>query len=306
MNAAARIRYLLAEKKPAVLGYDQAHWAEVFDYHSARIELALAAVDVMRAHTANLLRRLPEESWSAEGTHTDSGRYTAEDWLETYAEHLEKHSRQIERTLERLAGRADDASSNGEVMLKEFKAFLLKQNALALAIGVMIGASIGKIVTAIADDVINPVIGLLLPGGDWRKAHVALSHSVDATGKVTENSITYGHLIGSMVDFVIIAFVLFLIVRTLVPKLRGDGPTTSSARSARNRFPSMRRAAGRARSRSLEQVLPDVPADSRRFVEQKQEVFPPRSEVDDADAQRGPYLSGPSGPGRTSRPPPGG
>ena len=99
MNAAARIRYLVAEPKPVIQGYDQARWAQVFDYHSARIELALAAVDVMRAHTVNLLRQLPEEAWSCEGTHTDSGRYTAEDWLQTYAEHLEIHSRQIERTL---------------------------------------------------------------------------------------------------------------------------------------------------------------------------------------------------------------
>jgi hypothetical protein len=99
MNAAARIRYLVAEAKPVIQGYDQDRWAQVFDYHSARIELALAAVDVMRASTVNLIKQLPEESWAAEGTHTDSGRYTAEDWLKTYAEHLEIHSRQIERTL---------------------------------------------------------------------------------------------------------------------------------------------------------------------------------------------------------------
>ncbi len=98
-NAALRIRHLVAEKKPTIVGYDQDRWAEILDYHSARIELALAAVDVMRAHTLNLLRHLPEESWAAEGTHTESGPYTAEDWLKTYAEHLEIHSRQIERTL---------------------------------------------------------------------------------------------------------------------------------------------------------------------------------------------------------------
>jgi len=100
MNAAARIRYLVGEEKPVIHGYDQDRWARVFDYPSAKIELALAAVDVMRAHTVNLLRQLPEEAWAAEGTHTESGRYTAEDWLTIYAEHLEKHSRQIERTLE--------------------------------------------------------------------------------------------------------------------------------------------------------------------------------------------------------------
>lgn len=106
MNAAARIRYLVAEKSPTIVGFDQDRWAEKLDYHSARIELALAAVDVMRAHTVNLLKRLPEEAWTAAGTHSESGRYTAMDWLKTYAEHLEKHSRQIERNL--AAWRAED------------------------------------------------------------------------------------------------------------------------------------------------------------------------------------------------------
>lgn len=99
VNGAARIRYLVAEEKPTIQGYDQDRWAQKFDYHSARVELALATVDVVRANTANLLRRLPESAWSATGTHTDSGPYGAMDWLRIYAEHLEKHSRQIERTL---------------------------------------------------------------------------------------------------------------------------------------------------------------------------------------------------------------
>lgn len=106
MNAAARIRYLLTEKEPVILGYDQARWAKVLDYHAARIELALATVDVVRASTVNLLRQLPESAWSIAGTHTEHGRYTTEDWLTTYAEHLEKHSRQIGRNLE--AWRAEE------------------------------------------------------------------------------------------------------------------------------------------------------------------------------------------------------
>ncbi len=108
MNAAARIRYLVAEEKPVIVGYNQDRWAQVLDYHAARIELALALVDVIRAHTVNLLRRLPEEAWSAVGTHTESGRYTAEDWLKTYAEHLEIHARQIERNL--VAWRAEETT----------------------------------------------------------------------------------------------------------------------------------------------------------------------------------------------------
>ena len=103
-------------------------------------------------------------------------------------------------------------------MLKDFKEFLLKQNAIALAIGVIIGAGIGKLVAAVADDVLNPIIGLLLPAGDWRNAKIVLSRATDATGKVTENAIAYGDLIGRAVDFMIIAFVVYLITKALLPK----------------------------------------------------------------------------------------
>jgi hypothetical protein len=102
-NAAMRIRYLVTEPKPVIQGYDEARWARDLDYQSAPLEPALATVDAVRAHTASLLRRLPEAAWSAEGTHTQSGPYTAETWLEVYAEHLEKHSRQIERNLQEWA-----------------------------------------------------------------------------------------------------------------------------------------------------------------------------------------------------------
>ncbi len=98
-NAAARIRYLVSEKDPVIFGYDQARWAATFDYHRHPLEPALAAVDAVRANTVALLHRLPEEAWQREGRHTESGRYTAEDWLRTYAEHLEGHARQIEDAL---------------------------------------------------------------------------------------------------------------------------------------------------------------------------------------------------------------
>ena len=99
-NAASRIRYLVAEEKPSIPAFDQDRWAEILDYHSERVELALAAVDVARARTAGLLRRMSEEAWAAEGTHSESGHYTAEDWLTVYAEHLENHAGQIDRALE--------------------------------------------------------------------------------------------------------------------------------------------------------------------------------------------------------------
>ena len=98
-NAAARIRYLTAEREPLVLGFDQAAWATAFDYHEHPLNLALAAVDAVRANTTALIRRLPEAAWAKAGRHTESGRYTAEDWLRGYAAHLEDHVRQIEGNL---------------------------------------------------------------------------------------------------------------------------------------------------------------------------------------------------------------
>ena len=105
-NAAARIRYLAAEKEPRILGYDQAHWAQALDYHSLPAEPALETVKAVRANTAPLLRRLPESAWEKVGTHSESGTFGSERWLEVYAEHLEKHTGQIERVLEAWKARA--------------------------------------------------------------------------------------------------------------------------------------------------------------------------------------------------------
>ena len=103
-------------------------------------------------------------------------------------------------------------------MAREFKDFLVKQNALALAVAVIIGAAIGKVVSSIVDDVINPILGLALPGGSWREARIVLSRTTDATGKVAENAIQYGHLLGALVDFVIIGLVIFMIIKYALPK----------------------------------------------------------------------------------------
>ncbi|MGH7276422.1 MAG: DinB family protein [Candidatus Rokuibacteriota bacterium] len=99
-NSYARIRFLLAERDPVIQGYDQDQWAKTFDYHNHPLEPALATVEGVRANTAALIRRLPDEAWTREGRHTESGRYTAEDWLKIYADHLEGHARQIEANVE--------------------------------------------------------------------------------------------------------------------------------------------------------------------------------------------------------------
>jgi hypothetical protein len=98
-NGAARIRYVVAEKDPVIQGYDENAWAVVLDYHAQPLEPALSVIEAVRANTVAVLRRLPESAWSREGRHTESGRYTAEDWLRIYAAHLDDHARQVETNL---------------------------------------------------------------------------------------------------------------------------------------------------------------------------------------------------------------
>ncbi|HZZ84587.1 MAG TPA: large conductance mechanosensitive channel protein MscL [Anaeromyxobacteraceae bacterium] len=92
--------------------------------------------------------------------------------------------------------------ANPNQLAAEFKAFLLKQNALALAIGVIIGAAFGKIVSGVVDDLIMPVVGLLVPSGDWRSAKLG--------------PFLIGDFAGRCIDFIIVAAVVFLIVKALI------------------------------------------------------------------------------------------
>jgi hypothetical protein len=109
-NATARIRYLAAEPDPVILGYDEAAWARRFDYHNHPLEPALAVVEAVRANTVALLRRLPEDAWQRVGRHTESGTYSAEDWLKIYAEHLDIHARQIEDNVAAWRGASGHAT----------------------------------------------------------------------------------------------------------------------------------------------------------------------------------------------------
>ncbi len=98
-NSHGRIRYLLAEEKPVIQGYDQDRWSQQLDYHALPIAPALLTVEAVRANTVPLLRHATDADWAKSGIHTESGRYSAEDWLKSYAEHLEIHTRQLERNL---------------------------------------------------------------------------------------------------------------------------------------------------------------------------------------------------------------
>lgn len=97
-------------------------------------------------------------------------------------------------------------------MLKEFKEFALKGNVMDLAIGVIIGAAFGKIVTSLVTDIIMPPIGVLLGGIDFSKLSVILKAANGADPAVTLN---YGMFINTIIDFLIVAFVVFLIVKQI-------------------------------------------------------------------------------------------
>ena len=109
-------------------------------------------------------------------------------------------------------------------MIGEFRKFLLQTNALALAIGVVIGAAVGKVVSSLVADVIMPVISLAIPGGAWREAKIVLASNPDGTVK---NAIAAGQFLGSIIDFIIIAMVVFLITKALI-KPPPPGPPTKN------------------------------------------------------------------------------
>jgi len=104
-------------------------------------------------------------------------------------------------------------------MLKEFKDFLLKQNALALAVAVIIGAAVSKVVSGIVDDLVMPIVGVLLPGGEWRNAQLTLSGN---------NAIKYGDFAGRLIDFLIVSFVTFMILKTVLREKPKETPATKT------------------------------------------------------------------------------
>ena len=109
-------------------------------------------------------------------------------------------------------------------MIEEFRKFLLQTNALALAIGVVIGAAVGKVVSSLVADVIMPVISLAIPGGTWREAKIVLATNPDGTVK---SAIAAGQFLGALIDFAIIAMVVFLITKALI-KPPPPGPPTKN------------------------------------------------------------------------------
>ena len=102
MNSAIRLRKLLTEESPQIQGYDQEDYARRLRYNERDMAPALDALRGARATTGQLLDSMTDDDWSREGTHTESGRYTAEDWLRIYADHAHNHAAQIRRLREEL------------------------------------------------------------------------------------------------------------------------------------------------------------------------------------------------------------
>lgn len=101
--------------------------------------------------------------------------------------------------------------------LQEFKAFAMKGNVVDMAVGIIIGGAFGKIVSSLVSDIIMPPIGLLVGGMNFSKLAVTLKHAdVDATGKVIEAvKLNYGNFIQTTIDFLIISFSIFLVIKAM-------------------------------------------------------------------------------------------
>jgi len=97
-------------------------------------------------------------------------------------------------------------------MLQEFKEFALKGNMIDMAVGIIIGAATGTVVTSLVKDVIMPPVGLVLGGIDFSKMKTVLKA---AEGKVPEVAINYGAFINNLISFVIVAFVVFMLIRAM-------------------------------------------------------------------------------------------
>jgi hypothetical protein len=97
MTSAIRLRRLLAEDQPVIEGYDENHFAHVLRYASRPLDAALDALSAARRTTTEILHAMTDADWQRSGTHAESGRYSAEDWLRIYAAHAHDHAQQIRR-----------------------------------------------------------------------------------------------------------------------------------------------------------------------------------------------------------------
>jgi large conductance mechanosensitive channel len=104
-------------------------------------------------------------------------------------------------------------------MLKEFKAFAMRGNVMDMAVGIILGAAFGKIVSSFVADLVMPIIGMFMGGVDFSKLFVNLSDGDYATLAAAKEAgaatLNYGVFISTVLDFIIIAFVIFLVVKQM-------------------------------------------------------------------------------------------
>ncbi len=116
-------------------------------------------------------------------------------------------------------------------MLKEFKAFAMRGNVMDMAVGIIIGAAFGKIVTSFVSDVLMPPIGLLLGKVDFTNLFITLSGqsqpTLDAAKKAGAVTLNYGLFVNAIIDFLIVAFVIFLLIRQ-VNRLQKPAPAAAA------------------------------------------------------------------------------
>jgi large conductance mechanosensitive channel len=130
---------------------------------------------------------------------------------------------------------ADDLNQFAMKMFKEFKEFAVKGNMIDLAVGIIIGAAFGKIVSSVVNDIIMPPIGLLLGGMNFTDIKILLRDATmdPATGKVIKAavSLNIGNFIQTLVDFAIIAFSIFMLVKAVnrMSKKKEEAPAAPPA-----------------------------------------------------------------------------
>ena len=109
-------------------------------------------------------------------------------------------------------------------LAKDFQDFVMKGNIFDLAVGVIIGGAFGKIVSSLVETIIMPIVSMAIPGGSWRDTKIVLGVIADPKnpGKQIENAILIGQFLGGLLDFVIIAFVIFLMIRALAKAKRKE------------------------------------------------------------------------------------
>ncbi len=119
--------------------------------------------------------------------------------------------------------------------MKGFIDFLKQTNALALAVGVIIGGAVGKVVGSLVSDILMPIISLGMPAGDWRETKIALTHKADGT---IDKAIGLGSFSGAVIDFVIIAFVVYMITKSLLkPAPAAPAPATKACKDCLESIP---------------------------------------------------------------------